>query len=459
MTELKDLEKILKKDQILSDSESLQVYAKDWTTYFEPKASAVVFPESTKDLQQIVWMAREKSIALVPSGGRTGLSGGAVAVNGELVVSMERMNKVLDFNEADLCLEVEAGAITDEIKNFAAEKGYFFPLNFGATGSSQIGGNIATNAGGQNVLHYGNTRNWVSGLEVVTGRGEILNLNRGLTKNATGFDLRHLFIGSEGILGFITKAQLRLCPPPKATKTAVFATDSWSKVIEIFTLLRKLEPLAFEVYDQACYKRVLAAGVAEKNLEENYPLYLIFEYESPDGQTDPLENLMDPLFDKELALDGVQSQNPRQAASFWAVRENITETLSREKPYKNDVSVRSSKIPTFVASLEELVSSEYKDFEVLWFGHVGDGNLHINILRPENMSREQFVQKCRDVDQKMFSKLQDFQGSISAEHGVGLTKKDFLGFTRSSEELEYFKLIKKAFDPDGILNPGKMIDS
>lgn len=455
----KDLEQIFSKNQISQDPETLAVYGKDWTNYYTIQASAVVFVESEPQLQELVQWARKRRMPLIPSGGRTGLSGGAVAHRGEIVVSFDRMNRLLDFNEADLCVKVQAGVVTDQVKEFAAEKGYFFPVAFASSGSSQIGGNIATNAGGINVLKYGLTRSWVSGLRVVTGRGELLSLNKGLQKNATGYDLRQLFIGSEGTLGFVTEADLQLTRQPQRTKTLLLGLESWDQVMKAFVEWRKLcDLLSYEVFDRACLEKVMSRGATDP-LSQSYPFYVISECAISEFEgEDHLSQELEKLFDQGLVLDGVISQSSQQASELWALRENISESLAPQKPYKNDISVRTSAVPQFVRELETQVQSLYPGFEVLWFGHIGDGNLHLNILKPASMTMEEFVKNCRRVDQLLFEVVRKFQGSISAEHGVGLTKKDFLSFTRSAEEIEYLRAIKKIFDPDEIMNPGKMID-
>jgi FAD/FMN-containing dehydrogenase len=248
----------LKPHQIKTDDDSLKHYAKDWTTYFDIKASAIVFPESTEDVVNIVQWARKHKVGLVPSGGRTGLSGGACALNGEVVVSFEKMNQILNFNNIDSTVEVQPGVITESLQEYAKSKKLFYPVDFAARGSSQIGGNIATNAGGIKVVRYGLTRDWILGLEVVTGAGEVLHLNNGLIKNATGLDLRHLFIGSEGLLGFITKAIIKLTPQPATVKVLVFAVTELTNVMKVFSEFKmNLQLQAFEMFSEKALKHVL----------------------------------------------------------------------------------------------------------------------------------------------------------------------------------------------------------
>ena len=446
-------------DQIKTDIDSIKYYARDWTTYFDIKASAIVFPHSTEDVVQIVKWARENKVSLVPSGGRTGLSGAACALNGEVVVSFEKMNHILSFNEIESSVDIEPGVVTEALQNFAKTKDLYYPVDFAARGSSQMGGNIATNAGGIKVVRYGLTRDWVIGLEVVTGAGEVLHLNNGLVKNATGLDLRHLFIGSEGILGFITKATIRLAPKPPELKVFVFALDYLQSVMKVFSEFKKNCHLqAYEMFSEKALNHVLHSTGLPRPLETVSEFYAVCEVEvsSPEAE----ENVMS-VFEKCLengwVTDGVMSQSEVQAKTFWRYREDISESLAVFSPYKNDISVSISKVPDFIKDLDLVFSEAYPTWEVVWFGHIGDGNLHINILRPQGMSKEAFVTECRKVDELVFKAVQKQNGSISAEHGVGLTKKSFLTYSRSQSEIDIMKGIKKVFDPDNILNPGKVI--
>jgi FAD/FMN-containing dehydrogenase len=449
----------LNPDQIKTDPESLKYYGKDWTTYFDIKASAVLFPLSTDDVVKIVQWARQNKISLVPSGGRTGLSGAACALNGEVVVSFEKMNHILSFNEIESSVEIEPGVITESLQNFAKSKDLFYPVDFAARGSSQMGGNIATNAGGIKVVRYGLTRDWVIGLEVVTGTGEVLHLNNGLVKNATGLDLRHLYIGSEGILGFITKATIRLAPKPPELKVFVFALDHLQSVMKVFSEFKNNCHLqAYEMFSEKALKHVLKSTGLPRPLETVSDFYAICEVEvsTPDAE-EKVRAVFERCLENGWVTDGAMSQSEVQAKTFWRYREDISESLSAFSPYKNDISVSVSKVPDFMSDLDLVFSQSYPNWEVVWFGHIGDGNLHINILRPAGLSKEEFVKECRKVDELVFKAVQKQNGSISAEHGVGLTKKSFLGYTRSAAEIELMRGIKKVFDPDNILNPGKVI--
>lgn len=448
-----------KPHQIKSDTDSLKNYGKDWTTYFDIRASAILFPESTQDVVEIVKWARAHKIGLVPSGGRTGLSGGACALNGEVIVSFDNMSKIISFNEIDSCVVLEPGVITETLQQFAVSKNLYYPVDFAARGSSQLGGNIATNAGGIKVLRYGLTRDWVIGLEVVTGSGEILNLNNGLVKNATGLDLRHLFIGSEGILGFVTGATIKLTAKPPELKVMVFAVKNLSSVMKVFSEFKNNCQLqAYEMFSEKALQHVLKSTGLGRPLPTLADFYVLCEVESANTDTEEkIIRVFENCLEQEWILDGVISQSEIQAKTFWRYREDISESLSAFSPYKNDVSVVISRVPDFMTDLDAVLHSAYPDWEVIWFGHIGDGNLHINILKPQNLAKEDFVAECRKVDELVFKAVQKQHGSISAEHGVGLTKKSFLTFTRSPSEIELMRGIKKVFDPDSIMNPGKVI--
>lgn len=454
-----ELQSFLKSDQIKTDSESLKYYGKDWTTYFDISASAIVFPQSQEQVASLVQWAIKNKIALVPSGGRTGLSGAAVATQGEVVVSFEKMNRILDFNPIDQTVTVQPGVVTEALQEFATSKGLYYPVDFAASGSSHIGGNIATNAGGIKVVRYGLTRDWVAGLKVVTGTGEILDLNRGLVKNATGLDFRHLFIGSEGILGFITEATIKLTAPPPPLQVLVMGISGLDAVMNVFAEFKtKTTLVAFEMFSELALQKVIENTGLQRAFETPTEFYVLAEVEMrSEADEANVLSVFESCMEKGWVLDGAMSQSEQQATNFWRLREDISESLAKYSPYKNDISVAISKVPAFMQDLDAILKRAYPTWDVVWFGHIGDGNLHINILRPEGMSKEAFVTECRKVDELIFKAIERQGGSISAEHGVGLTKKSFLHYSRSEAEIELMRQIKKVFDPANILNPGKLI--
>lgn len=446
--------------QISQDPQDLETYSRDWAKHLSPQAQAVIFPENTEQVRRLVLWARQYQVALVPSGGRTGMSGAAVAIHNEVIVSFEKMNKILSFNPLDLTVTCEAGVITEQLQNFAQEQGYYYPVDFAARGSSHIGGNIATNAGGIKVLRYGLTRQWVAGLKVVTGQGEILELNNGLIKNATGYDLRQMFIGSEGTLGFITEATMSLTQPPKELTVMLLGVQDLSGVLKIYRHLRQALPLtAYEMFTDKALACVLKQGHLQDPLSTSCPYYVLVEFEQESDQTlEQALSLFEESLENSWVVDGTISQNAQQAKDLWRLREDISESTAPYQPYKNDISVRIADVNEFLTQLNQMLNQEYPDFEVVWFGHIGDGNLHINILKPDYLSSADFLAKCHEVDRHLFEMIARFKGSVSAEHGVGLTKKPYLRYTRSEEEIQLMRGIKKIFDPDGIINPGKIFD-
>lgn len=440
--------------KLVEAATELEHYGRDWTRQFEPAPRALAFPESVDQVVELLAWARESAVALVPSGGRTGLSGGAVAANGEVVVSLEKLNRILSFDPVDRTLTVQAGVTTQQVQEAARAHGLFYPVDFGSRGSSHIGGNVATNAGGIKVLRYGMTRDWVARLKVVTGTGELLDLNRGLVKNATGYDLRHLFIGSEGTLGIVVEVTLRLADPPPEQQVLVLALPRMDALMQVFARLRgQLKLSAFEFFTHRALAHVLAHG-AQRPFASDAPFYALAEF---DADEPAALAAFQALFDEGLVLDGVISQSHAQAAQLWKLREGITESIARYRPYKNDISVRVSRVPAFLAEMDALFTREYPDFEVVWFGHIGDGNLHISILKPEGMDAAAFDAECGRVTQLLCDVLKAHDGSISAEHGIGLLKRPYLSSSRSEAEIALMRGIKQVFDPNGIMNPGKLL--
>jgi len=455
---IQELNKVLTPEQVAVDPASLETYGQDWTRFTTPAPTAIVFPRKTTDVVAIVECARRYQFALVPSGGRTGLSGGACAANGEVVVSMDKMNAISPVNLTDRTVTVGAGAITQNVQQVAKDADLFYPVDFASSGSSQIGGNIATNAGGINVIRYGMTREWVAGLTVVTGKAEVLELNKGLMKNNTGLDFRHLFIGSEGILGFITEATLRLTAPPKDPTVLVLGLSDMSAIMAVLDHIQSTTPLlAYEFFSELAVSKVVDhAGVA-RPFETRTPFYALVEFERENDMTDAhVFEAVEQCMEEGWVVDAVMSQSVAQARALWRLREDISETISKWTPYKNDISSTVSKVPELLAAVDEVVHENYPDWEVVWYGHIGDGNLHLNILKPENLQIGEFKARCSDVSTAIFDAIKTLGGSVSAEHGVGTLKAPYLGYSKSDSEIDAMRAIKAIFDPDGILNPGKV---
>ena len=453
-----ELKTLVEPGKVLTDADSLNAYGKDWTKHFAPAPSAIVFPKTTEQVQAIVRWANQHQIALVPSGGRTGLSAAAVAANGEVVVSFDYMNQILEFNEMDRTAVCQPGVVTAQLQQFAEDKGLYYPVDFASAGSSQIGGNIGTNAGGIKVIRYGMTRNWVAGMKVVTGKGDLLELNKDLIKNATGYDLRQLFIGAEGTLGFVVEATMRLERQPTNLTALVLGTPDFDSIMPVLHAFQdKLDLTAFEFFSDKALAKVLGRGDVPAPFETDCPFYALLEFEATtEERAEQALATFEHCVEQGWVLDGVMSQSEQQLQNLWKLREYISETISHWTPYKNDISVTVGKVPAFLKEIDAIVGEHYPDFEIVWFGHIGDGNLHLNILKPDAMDKDEFFGKCATVNKWVFETVQKYNGSISAEHGVGMTKRDYLEYSRSPAEIEYMKAVKAVFDPNGIMNPGKI---
>lgn len=452
------LKHIVVDGKVLTDGADLKYYGGDATKRFEPEAMAIVFPRNVEQVQAIVLFANEHKLPLVPSGGRTGLSGGAVAINNEIVVAFDLMNKIESFNSVDSTVKCQAGVVTEQLQQFAEENNLFYPVDFASSGSSQLGGNISTNAGGIKVIRYGLTRQWVMGLTVVTGKGDVLQMNGSLVKNATGYDLRQLFIGAEGTLGFVVGATMKLSSPPKDRAVMVIAVPSVKKIMKLLSRFReKVELNAFEMFSERAMEIVTSKHGLQRPFSEKSPHYALLEFDLCCEDTSELVlSLFEDCMKEGLITEGVISQSSAQAESLWQLREFISESLASHTPYKNDISVAVSTIPEFISEIENTIAKEHPDFEIVWFGHIGDGNLHLNILKPKNLDKEIFIKNCELLSEKVYSVVQGFSGSVSAEHGVGLIKKPYLHYSRSDVELDYMRSIKQVFDPNNIMNPGKI---
>lgn len=443
--------------KVRDDQATLHSHGCDTTKAYQVAPMAVVFPTSTVQVQALVLLANKHQVALVPSGGRTGLSGGAVASHGEVVVSFDYMNSIGVVNTVDQTVTVQPGAITQLVQQAAESAGLYYPVDFASSGSSQIGGNIATNAGGIKVIRYGMTRDWVVGLKVVTGTGEILDLNKGLIKNNTGYDFRHLFIGSEGTLGFIVEATLKLTQPPENLTAVVLGVASMDGIMNVLqTFQKSISLTAFEFFSESGLALVTQHGL-NRPFDAQTPFYVLLEYEQTDEADALVMAAFEQCMDHAWVIDGVISQNESQHMNLWALRENLSETCAAFTPYKNDIAVKVSDVPGFLADIDAVIAVGYPDFSIVWWGHIGDGNLHLNILKPDHLTKAEFFDACKRVNKAVFDIVEGYGGSVSAEHGVGLLKKEYLHHTRSAADIAMMQGVKAVFDPKGIMNPGKML--
>ncbi len=459
---VKKLEQEFKNGFFSTDSGDLATYGRDWTKVHIPSPSVICFPESTDDVARLLKLCHENGVAVVPSGGRTGLAGGAVAANGECVVSLSKMRKIGAFDPLALTLQVEAGVVTEAVHEHLKPEGLTWPVDFASKGSSTVGGNIATNAGGVKVIRYGLTRNWVLGLTVVLMSGEILRLNGSLEKNNTGVDLRQLFIGTEGIFGMITEAILKLAPLPKESDVFFFALPGLGPVFDLFSEARKSGFVlnAFECLSNECLEVVLQNRGFTSPFREAHHYYVLMEIERPErvGGREALEAWLAGLFERGRVEDAVLAQSPKEAQSLWAMREGISESLAGLGVlHKHDISLPIHRLKEFIETWTRDLNENYPGLKPFIFGHIGDGNLHVNLLKPGQMEMAEFKTACAKADSKMFGWIQEFEGSVSAEHGIGLLKKHLLAYTRTPREITLMQEMKRVFDPAGLMNPGKIL--
>jgi FAD/FMN-containing dehydrogenase len=446
-------------DFLTRDPAELAELGRDWTRVYPPAPAAAALPRSTQEVAQLVRLCRAHHVSIVPSGGRTGLAGGAVAARGELVLSLSRMRRMDPVDLLGATVRVQAGAITEAVHQHCAEHGLTWPVDFASKGSSTVGGNISTNAGGVKVIRYGLTRNWVLGLQVVLASGDVLELNGALEKNNTGTDLRQLFIGSEGTLGIITEATLKLARLPGRLDVFLFAVPDLAGVLRLFRETRRapFTLSAFEFFTDKCLARLQRHRRLSPPFEQQASHYVLVEAEG--AEPAEIERWTTQLFESGLVLDGVLARDRAQAAELWALREGISESLSATGlPHKNDVALPIAALESFCAELHAVFDARYAGWEIALFGHIGDGNLHINIMKPDDLDKSAFLSRTKQADKDTFALVQKHHGSVSAEHGIGLLKKDALGFSRAPAELELLRTLKRALDPDNLLNPGKIID-
>lgn len=447
---------------LLTEPADVAPYAKDWTNFITPNALGVALPRTTDEVSALVKVCAELNLPIVPSGGRTGLAGGAVASRRELVVSLSKLTHIGDVDTTTRTVRVGAGAVNEQVQEAVASSGLFWPVELGSKGSCTVGGNIATNAGGVRVIRYGHARQWVQSLEVVFADGTVAELNGDLEKNNTGYDLRHLVIGSEGTLALVTAATLKLAPKPKDRRTLFFGVASLESVLQLLGSAREAgwPLLAFECLTRACLESVCAGRGWRDPLGTSAPFYALIDIEeTAEVSGAQLDAWIESVHSSGLILDGTLASDAAEARRLWGYREGITESLAnRGLVYKNDLALPIRALGEFAAELVALAPKIYPGCEIFYFGHIGDGNLHVNVLKPAAMDAGAFTKLCEDANRPLFSIVKRLKGSIAAEHGIGLLKKAFLDYSRSPEEIRFFRGMKRVFDPQGLLNPGKIFD-
>lgn len=461
---LKGLAETLGAEAVLTRPDDQATYLRDWRGYYEGRALAVLRPASTEEVATVVRMAGEHGAAVVPQGGNTGLCGGATPDESgtQLVLSLERLNRIRAVDPVDYSITVEAGTILHDIHAAAAAHGLFFPLDLAAKGSCQIGGNLSTNAGGSNVLRYGNARELVLGLEVVLADGTTWSGLSTLRKDNTGYDLKQLFLGSEGTLGIITAAVLKLYPEPLHRRTAMLAVSDPEAVCRLLGVARSLSGDAVESYEyisRAAMDCVLSATSLADPFSGRHEHYVLLELASGVGEEFldmMLERIMKQGMEREEIADGVLAQNERQREDLWRLREGISE--SQRGSVKNDVSVPIGRVPEFLAEAARRVEAAAPGSRPCPFGHIGDGNIHYNILAPESEGADIFRNRCGEALIDAVAELVvSLRGSFSAEHGVGQLRRDMMERYKSPEALMLMRKLKAVMDPEGRLNPGKVV--
>jgi FAD/FMN-containing dehydrogenase len=454
---------------MLTEKADTQPYLHEWRDLYFGLTPMVLRPESVEQVSEILKLAHEERIAIVPQGGNTGLVGGQIPfeTGDEILLSLDRMKAIRAVDPAGNTLIAEAGATLKSVQDAAASVGRLFPLSLGSEGSCQIGGNLATNAGGIHVLRYGNTRDLVLGIEAVFPGGGIWNGLKTVRKDNTGYDLRNLLIGSEGTLGVITAASLKLFPRPAEITTVFAGSKSLEAVAQFFN--RAFEGAgslltAFELIPRRLVEFLLRHYPQTRDpLEEPHPWYVLFEVSSPlpEGLSERVTmKLLEDALGKGLISDAAVAASEAQAREFWHMRETISEAQKHEGgSIKHDVSVPVSAIPAFIAKANAVVEQLVPGARPVPFGHYGDGNIHYNVSQPEGADKAAFLARWDEVANAVHAVVLGFGGSISAEHGIGRMKAEALESVKSPVELDLMRRIKAALDPHGILNPGKLLRS
>ena len=447
---LSNLNNIFDKNCIKTDSLSKEKYRNDWSTNYQSNPLAVVFPKETDQVIDVINLCNEFKYPVIGSGGRTGLSGGASATSEELIISFDKMNSILEFDENSNTVLCQPGVITQNLQSFADENNLYYPVDFSSAGSSQIGGNIATNAGGIRVLKYGLTSRYVNGLEVITGNASYFCMDNMLVKNATGPNLKNIFIGSEGIFGLTVSCRMKLIKKPLDTDVVLIGFDSISSLDKISNSIFEYDVEAVEFFTMNSVSKVKEAfdQVEVEHLNNNY--YLIVELHDQKGFTKFLEK----IYTEKLAQEIIISSNNAQKKSIWQYRLLISESITRRHPIKLDIAVPIKNISKLVRKLESSFKDK-KSYDLILFGHIGDGNLHVNILKK---SKDLKLDEKTLIENEVYSIVSSLNGTFSAEHGIGINKvKTFMDST-DIIKIETLKSIKNHFDKNGILNPGKLIE-
>ena len=447
----------------VTDATDIAPYVTEERDLFHGRSPLVLRPGSTEEVSAICKLATEHRIALVPQGGNTGLVGGQTPHNGEVVISMRRMDNIREIDAASNTMTCEAGVVLQIAQQKAAEIDRLFPLSLGAEGSCTIGGNLSTNAGGTAALAYGVAREMAIGLEVVLADGRILNLLSKLKKDNTGYDLRNLFIGAEGTLGIITAATLKLFPKPRAIETAFVGLKSPADALKLLTLSRSVAAnslTSFELLSEMAVDFSVRHAIDVRHpTEGKHPWYVLMELSSSrDDARDALEAILSQALESEIVDDAAIAANLSQRQAFWKLRDEMSWAQKPEGgSIKHDISVPVAAVPAFIAEADAAVVKLIPGARPVPFGHLGDGNIHYNVSQPIGANAADFLARWHELNAVVFAIVMQMGGSISAEHGIGVLKRDELPGVKDKVAIELMRGIKTMLDPLGIMNPGKVL--
>jgi FAD/FMN-containing dehydrogenase len=456
-----DLTEVVGANYVVTGPDIGEHYRIDVTRKYTSQPACLVRPATTEEVAAVVRIAASHKTSVTVVAGQTGTVGGAVPADGGIALSLERMNRIVEIDLLSMTMTVEAGCLLQIAQEAAEKAGALLPLDLGARGSAMIGGVIGTNAGGNRVLRWGMMRDMVIGLEAVLADGTIIRSLTKMLKDNAGYNWKHLLIGSEGTLGIVTRAVLRLRPLPSTIQTALIALPDFAKCIAV---LRRLEVTlsgrlsSFEVMWEDFYTRISEAQLPmrPRPLPLGYPIYVLVEAMGgdPAGDGDQFERALNTLVEESVIQDAVMAQSERERQALWAVREDLQLGIAPMRPFRSyDVSMAVADMVAFVAAARHNVSTAYPQAQMIFYGHIGDGNLHaiVTVGAPLDDAIQHGLDAC------IYDAVRAVNGSISAEHGIGVSRQSFLPWTRSPEELQLMQLLKTALDPQNLLNPGKVL--
>jgi len=444
-------------DELVISGQSLRERATSYWDASPTESLLMVCPRSTEDLSKTLEICHGFNQALVTQGGLTGCVEGAVSLPSEVIVSLEKMTEIEEVDELGGTVTVQAGVTLQCLQEALAEKQLLFPLDLGARGSCTIGGNVSTNAGGINVLRYGMMRNLVLGLEVVLADGTVLSSMNYMLKNNAGYDLKQLFIGSEGTLGIVSRAVLRTYPKMPSRNTALVALENFEKVLTLLKMAQREFSgtlSAYEVMWGEYYDDLTVDGAHRAPMARNYPFYVIVELEGACQTRDSemFQSVLEQALESEVIVDAVITKSGSEREEVWSIRENFELLLAGQAIYLYDVSLPIKNMSAYVGDLKQWLEESWSESTCYVFGHIADGNLHLFIRPADEYSSH------ADVNRIVYGALEPYQGSVSAEHGIGVEKKPWLAHSRTEQELHLMRTLKKTMDPKNILNPGRVID-